>query len=90
MVAVFLHQVENLEPVLLGFFLIAAVAVDVAKQVFGHVHLGFEVLFAQLFRDSQGTLIGLVDMLLIHQEHHLIASLGIVAVHVVLLYQELL
>ena len=46
-VALLLHQFEGFIEITLGCFLVTTDTVDMAKQVVGHVHLVFKVLFAQ-------------------------------------------
>ena len=89
-VAFYFHHLEHLEPVFLGRFLIAAVSVDVAHHIDGHVHLLIDFLLAQFLGKRLCQLVGLDDALHVHQEHDLVAFLSIVAVQVVLFIQVFL
>ena len=89
-VAFYFHHLEHLEPVFLGRFLIAAVSVDVAHHIDGHVHLLIDFLLAQFLGKRLCQLVGLDDALHVHQEHDLVAFLSIVAMQVVLFMQVFL
>ena len=82
-VAVLLHEADDLVEVLLGRLLVTTVAVDVAQHVVGHVHLALELLLAELAGELSGQLVGLEDVLAVHLEDDLVAPLGVVAVQVV-------
>ena len=86
----FVHQVYHFVETFLGSLLVSTVAVDVAHHVDGHIHLLVQLLFAQFLRQLQGFLVGLENLLAVHLEHNVVASLGVVPVHVVLLQQVVL
>ena len=89
-VAVFLHQAKHLAPVVFRLFLVTTVTVDMALHVHCHIHLLIDLLLAQFLRELTCQFVGLVDALLVHLEHDLIAALGIVAMQVIFIVQVFL
>ena len=55
-----------------------------AHHVGGHIHLLVDFLLAQFLGKFLGQFVGLEDPLLVHQEHNLVATLGIIGMQVVL------
>ena len=61
-----------------------------AQHVHRHIHLLINLLLTQFLGELSCQLVGFIDVLLVHQEHDLIAALGVIAVHIVFLEQIVL
>ena len=89
-IALLLHTVDDLPETFLGALLVAAVTVDVAHHVDGHIHLLVQLALGQFLRQLSGQLVGLEDAFAVQLEHDFVAPLGVVGVQVTPLQQIVL
>ena len=83
-VAFFFHEPNHFIPVSYSFLIIAAIAIDMPHHVYTHEHLLVNLVLAQFLGKLLSQFVGLVNALLIQLEHNLVATLRVVAVHIVL------
>ena len=89
-IAFLLHAAYDLAEAPLGILLLAAVAVDVAHHIDGHVHLLVQLALGELLRQLCGQLISLHDVQAVQLEDYLVAPLSVVVVQVALAQQVVL